>query len=370
MTFAYEDRDLTAAEKKSIEEVIGRQGSEHCVDYETFKYALDYWKVLTSSPLPLLPSKKIVPFIVAMWNRLKNGSDVLTRMMNNFKFSIPVRSKRPQAAAAQRIFYLSQLQVLNICCMFPKHPIDHYKTVDGFRNATNWQVRSVRSFALRLRSEYFIPQLQRCQREMTTAHAAAASSGGSREPSDDGNQSNDEEAPRGVELEVLDDPDFAHGNVTGGTPLRGFDKAVADGKVNERVRKCEHPVQVTRVKRKGIFHVPHRQQCVMCQRKTSNYCLGCHMHFCNNLPRPKTVHPGRPWTPFHILRSREEVVRNGATYGRVLRVKLGRRQGRKRVEGKMRRTEVAEVVTFQHTCYLQAHHDVLHPLMDAEQLTP
>ena len=67
--------------------------------------------------------------------------------------------------------------------------------------------------------------------------------------------------------------------VTGLTPTN---KKCKEKEANKRRKLCERPFLVKRCEENG--KIKRGKQCDICQRQTIYWCLGCHRHFCNDVP--------------------------------------------------------------------------------------
>ncbi len=109
----------------------------YAVDAETVLTSFELWKALTKEEnLPNSPCHRILPIQAGFWNRVKGGSDVLTRLCNNTKSEPPIKS--PQSSVVDRNIALVTAcihRIMQICSA--NGNLDVYSSLDSFQKAAN-----------------------------------------------------------------------------------------------------------------------------------------------------------------------------------------------------------------------------------------
>ena len=102
-------------DSKSVEEIITleeRRNIENAIrfvpdlSWEAFIHATKMFIGFMDLQLPLKPSRRLLPYICTLWNRMKNGSDMATQTMRSGWFPLPLSARLPMGYVCQRILYL------------------------------------------------------------------------------------------------------------------------------------------------------------------------------------------------------------------------------------------------------------------------
>jgi hypothetical protein len=124
------------------------------------------WKALTADKnLPLPLCHRIVPLQAGFWNRVKGGSDVVTRLCNNVKSEPPIRS--PQTSVVDRNLSLVLATIHRTNQVFNANiDLDRYSSLYNFRHAAN--SRSTFAETLHDLTDYFADQATTQQEDPTS----------------------------------------------------------------------------------------------------------------------------------------------------------------------------------------------------------
>ena len=353
---------LTFDERKNIEKSLRFVPD---LSWEDFIHATKVFLAFMNLNLPLKPSRKLLPYICTLWNRMKNGSDMATQTMRSGWFPLPLSSRLPMAYVSQRIFYLILFSIMKLESVFGFKEGD---SLDSWRKRTNKKNGSFRTYVGRLSSEVIIPIIssmqidERMKDSRAFVHARGDNSANkvspNSEPSEDstvpmsstslGNERVLRTTRNRMVIEEVSDSVA----ITGLTPMK-LSKSANSKKLSiiERVKKCTVPMGVHCIDIHGKKKVT--TMCRRCQRPTSFFCMGCHMYFC-----PSSTSKGLP-------ENVDEAFKINCSH---ITAKLGERVtnesvGKKEVDGKVKYTQKKRKkdvhMMFEASCFVIAHQHLL-----------
>jgi hypothetical protein len=245
---------------RELEQVLQTvQVADGPLDNHTFLQWLEVWrKIRLEHRLPLPPIVRIVPRVVSSWNPMKGGSDTISKLMRLCMYRPP--SKRPQAHAIARIlgFALVNIHRLNQVATAKSGDVrENYKSLPHYRHAANERF----SFSKTLLA------VSKCSAltEATRRQAAMTNTTLPQPP---------HSPDRGIKLSA--------NPTTGKTPQRNVMKKLHALATKDpgTLTEDERIILQRRVNCPGCpcVTVDFKGTCAVCQKATSSYCLGCHLH--------------------------------------------------------------------------------------------
>ena len=362
-------------DSKSVEEIISleeRKNIENSIrfvpdlSWESFIHATKMFIGFMDLQLPLKPSRRLLPYICTLWNRMKNGSDMATQTMRSGWFPLPLSARLPMGYVCQRILYLIFFSIMKTESVFGFKECDG---LDSWRKRSNKKHGSFRTYVGRLSSEVIIPIIQSIQYEQSIKSSRAFVHAGAIDCIH--NVSSSTESPQYISN--LSTPQTPQDNrrvlrttrarsvieevsesasITGYTPMKLTTSAKSKKlPIIERVRICKLPFGVHCVDMDGKKKVT--TQCRRCHRYTSFFCMGCHMYFCSSSTSKQL--PDSADEAFQSTCS-EISVKFGE---RVTNESIGKteKDGKVKYTQKKRKKEV--VMTFEASCFFIAHQHLI-----------
>ena len=153
-------------EKKDILEIVTEENKKQILlaierveelTWDTFVHAARFFIAFMDLDLPVRPSKKVLPYLCTLWNRLKNGSDTATQLIRSSWFPLPHPSRSPMGYVCQRLIFLSIFQVMRLQSVFDVQPLD---TLDGWRKRFNKNQGSFKEGIYSLSTDVIIPMIE------------------------------------------------------------------------------------------------------------------------------------------------------------------------------------------------------------------
>jgi len=239
------------------------------IDFESFEDYYHLWKQSTStsdSRLPLPPTKYIIPYHFAKWNKFKGGSDTLTKHFWNSNHYVP--SGTPAAYAVSRLIrFLAAMLYRCEAIMTSKEDLNFYTSLLHWRHANNTRLTSFNKFLRCVSSSYF-----------TNTHEPTRPVTPPREPTIRASRSR---VPQYEAVWACD--------ATGKTPKRNVQKQYSeatnvDSNVLERRDKCPgHIAFRVRIDENGKETTTGKgtmNKCSICDSNTRYYCTFCRHWYC------------------------------------------------------------------------------------------
>jgi len=118
------------------------------VDFESFADFFNLWKNAVNGcteHLPIPPTKTIVPFHFAKWNKFKGGSDTMTKLFWNTKHYVP--SASPSSSAVSQLFRFLAVTMYRIdAVMTSKEDLNSFQSLYAWRKANQARQSSFEKF--------------------------------------------------------------------------------------------------------------------------------------------------------------------------------------------------------------------------------
>ena len=310
-------------QKKTVDEVISTEQKAELLNtiskindlsWPVLLHAIGFFNSLMNLDLPLKPSDKLLPKVCSLWNRLKNGSDVATKIIRSNWFPLPTTSRLPQGWVCHRILYLTLFQIIKIKTVFGYRfgePIDTWRNRLNKRNGS-FQ-KSVYSIALKV----IIPRIKNISMSVPQG-SAVPNSNSFPSTAQRANNSLEEQSPNDVNIQqpfsIISENDVRYSRrlsrhssrtpprkgvminhvkqelvSTGFTPKRKRTVTNAHGRADpkltaiQRVRQCRLPLGVHCLTGDNSDRKARNWVCKRCGSYTSFYCLGCHLYFCDSV---------------------------------------------------------------------------------------
>ena len=249
---------------------------------------------------PLKPSRKILPKVCTLWNRLKNGSDIATKVIKSNWFNLPMTARLPQGYVCHRILYLSLIQISKLMSVFQFRNGD---TLDTWRNRTNKRNGSFQSQMFELFHSVLMPAIDSTGSDSmhtlvsplwspTVMPCESVTLNSSSDPktsvtvipgtvprySKRSRLNRSKKYRKGVSVDVI--PEAL--KPTGMTPKRKGGYISKLSPLN-RTLMCRLPMGVHTLKGAKSCDKARNHSCRRCGRYTSYYCLGCHLYYCDSV---------------------------------------------------------------------------------------
>ena len=287
------------------------------LSFPLLMHSIEFFISFMRLQLPLKPSKRIIPKVCSLWNRVKNGSDVATQIIRMNWFPLPCTSRLPQGYVCHRLLYLTFFQIVKIKSIFGFETGD---SVDVWRDRTNKRIGSFQKALYSLSSSIITPMLQSGWESRLIGNERSLYVPRNLSPMmwDVGRQGTitESESHTSISIPLTPIPSSEKrysrrltdntnrtpprkGVVlnrvkrelieTGSTPKRrrklsrGTPRPKKKLSPLERVQQCKLPLGVHCLKNDGSNIKARNWVCKRCNRYTSYYCLGCHQHFCDTV---------------------------------------------------------------------------------------
>eukprot|EP00542_Grammatophora_oceanica_P001818 CAMPEP_0194065850 /NCGR_PEP_ID=MMETSP0009_2-20130614/85696_1 /TAXON_ID=210454 /ORGANISM="Grammatophora oceanica, Strain CCMP 410" /LENGTH=642 /DNA_ID=CAMNT_0038718741 /DNA_START=1379 /DNA_END=3307 /DNA_ORIENTATION=+ len=274
--------DESMAIPDELDEVLAAAASKTQVTREEFEMNLGVWRETMKLKLPIPRIARVIPRVFAEWNVKKGGSDTVTQLIDSVYLGPPIL--RSQTVLVARYFMIYGVGLHQLQKVGSSDDVEVYVTVEAYRNAATQRVGNMRKTLIKI---------SKCLFELASESSSVPGSSIPETPaaasvseSHPFTRSQASAASRLKPMEVSEP-------VTGKTPKRKrqqfYDKDAAELNTGNKFDNdgggvprdggllcarecCEAGLEWKR----GMG----RQACVVCQNKTSNFCLTCRMPLC------------------------------------------------------------------------------------------
>jgi hypothetical protein len=337
---------ISPSQRVKIELALDRLGD---INMSSFLHSVRFFHAFMSMNLPVKPSKKVLPHLCTLWNRIKNGSDTATQVCRSGWFPLPTPARVPSAYVCHRLFFLSFFQILRIASVFQVTETD---SLDSWRKRTNKSQGSFREGVFHLSINVIMPLIDVINETNQLNHSIAVSSLLTMPNPNQGEVSfMNGETPRrslrfvrqtSVPWSVKVIPKLRQSLMkTGFTPKKIYKNRASGSNehlIKKRLARCTVPMGVTL---SNAYGKKKYSVCRLCGRQTSNFCLGCHMYFCNKVYSTNTT------DTFHLYKVHIGKDKVRGTVHKTVRAG--------QVKRKQETSEIDVYKTFHASCYAISH---------------